>query len=101
MLAYYVEWHLREAWAELLFIDSETPPRTDPVGKAQRSENQAQRTPDGMTVHSFRSLINELASRTRNTVRIGDSPATFPQFAEPSAVQARAMELIARLPIAT
>ena len=106
MLAYYVEWHLREAWAELLFIDSESPPRVDPVSKAQRSASalrkaQTQRTSEGAIVHSFCSLINELASRTRNTVRIGDSPATFPQSAEPSAIQARALELIARLPIAT
>jgi transposase len=106
MLAYYVEWHLRQAWAELLFIDSQTPMRLDPVGKAQRSasatrKDQTQRTPDGATVHSFRSLIGELASRTRNTVRIGDSPATFPQSAEPSNIQARALELIAQLPIAT
>lgn len=106
MLAYYVEWHLREAWAELLFKDSQRPVRIDPVAKAEPSESalrkaQTQLTPQGTPVHSFRSLVNELGLRTRSTVRIGDTPGTFPQTAEPSAIQARAMELIAQLPIAT
>jgi transposase len=52
MLAYYVEWHLREAWAELLFIDSQPPMRIDPVAKAEPSAGalrkaQTQRTPRG------------------------------------------------------
>ena len=106
MLAYYVEWHLRQAWAELLFIDSEPPTRVDPVGKAEPSASalrkaQTQRNPEGGPVHSFRSLMNELALRTLNTVRIANTPATFSQAAEPSAVQARALDLIAQLPIAT
>ena len=105
MLAYYVEWHLREAWAELLFIDSEPPTRLDPVAKAQCSASalhkaQTQRTPQGQPVHSFRTLIEELGLRTRNTVRIGDTPATFQQTVEPSAIQARALELISQLPLA-
>src|ERR1017187_6012776 len=106
MLAYYVEWHLREAWAELLFIDAQPPLRVDPVGKAEPSASalhkaQTQRTPQGQPVHSFRSLMNELGLRTRSTVRIGSTPATFPQTAEPSAIQTRALELIAQLPIDT
>ena len=106
MLAYYVEWHLRAAWAELLFIDSQQPSRIDPVAKAEPSASalhkaQTQRTPQGQPVHSFRSLMNELGLRTRSTVRIGSTPATFPQTAEPSAIQARALELIAQLPIDT
>ena len=106
MLAYYVEWHLRAAWAELLFIDSEPPLRVDPVGKAEPSASAlrkatTQRNPQGQPVHSFRSLMNELALRTRNTVRIGDTPGTFSQTVEPSAVQARALDLVAQLPITT
>lgn len=106
MLAYYVEWHLREAWAELLFKDSQRPVRFDPVAKAEPSATalhkaRTQRTPQGTPVHSFRSLINELSLRTRSTVRIGDTPATFTQTAEPSAIQSRALELIAQLPTAT
>jgi len=106
MLAYYVEWHLRAAWAELLFTDSEPPMRIDPVAKAQRSSSatrkaQTKRTSDGAIVHSFRSLINELALRTSNTVRIGGTPATFPQVSQPTALAARALELIEQLPLAT
>jgi hypothetical protein len=106
MLAYYVEWHLREAWAELLFMDSEPPTRTDPVVKAQPSASalrkaQTLRNPQGEPVHSFRSLMNELGLRTRNTVRIGNTPGTFSQAAELNPLQARAKELIAQLPIAT
>jgi hypothetical protein len=106
MLAYYVEWHLRAAWAELLFVDSEPPLRSDPVGKAEPSASalrkaQTQRDPQGLPIHSFRTLMNELALRTRNTVRIGDTPGTFSETVEPSAIQARALALIAQLPIAT
>jgi hypothetical protein len=106
MLAYYVEWHLRQAWAELLFIDSEPPERLDPVSKAEPSASalrkaQTQRNPEGGPIHSFRSLLSELALRTLNTVRIANTTATFSQAAEPSAIQARALDLIAQLPIAT
>jgi hypothetical protein len=106
MLAYYVEWHLREAWAELLFIDAEPPIRVDPVGKAEPSASalrkaQTQRNPQGQPVHSFRSLMNELALRTLNTVRIANTPATFSQTTELSPIQTRALDLIAQLPIAT
>ena len=106
MLAYYVEWHLREAWAELLFIDTEPPIRVDPVGKAEPSASalrkaQTQRNPQGQPVHSFRSLMNELALRTLNTVRIANTPATFSQTTELSPIQTRALDLIAQLPIAT
>ena len=106
MLAYYVEWHLRETWAELLFIDSEPPTRLDPVAKAQCSASalhkaQTQRTPQGQPVHSFRTLIQELGLRTRNTaVRVGDTPATFQQTVEPSATQSRALDLISQPPLA-
>jgi len=106
MLAYYVEWHLRQAWAELLFADPTPPIAEDPVAKAQRStaaqrKAQRQRTPEGGVVHSFRSLLNELALRTRNTVRIGGTPATFSEAVEPSPIQSRALNLISQLPIET
>jgi hypothetical protein len=65
------------------------------------SKAQTQRTPQGQPVHSCRSLTNELGLRICNTVRMGSTPATFPQIAEPSAIRARALELIAQLPIAT
>jgi transposase len=103
MLSYYLEWHLREAWAELLFKD-EHPPRTpDPVAKASRSpqaEHKARtkRTEAGHPCHSFPSLISELARRTSNTIRLPGSDAAFTQLSEPNPLQRRALELVAQTP---
>jgi hypothetical protein len=99
MLAYYLEWHLREAWAELLFKD-ESPPRSpDPVAKASRSpaaeqKARTKRTGHGRLCHSFRSLLEELALQTRNTVRLASTEATFDQLTKPTPTQAHARELI-------
>lgn len=103
MLAYYLEWHLREAWAELTFGDECPPAQHDPVAKAKRSgaatdKARRKRTARGETPHSFESLLAELSLRTRNTVRIGDSGASFERLAEPNAVQARALELVDAIP---
>jgi transposase len=106
MLAYYVEWHLREAWAPLLFKDEQPPVEQDPVSKAQRSEHaerkaSRQRTEDGTIVHSFKTLLSELATRARTTTRIADTEATFTRLAKPTAVTERALQLVAQLPIAS
>ncbi len=105
MLAYYIEWHLREAWAELLFKDEEPPITGDPVSKAQRSaraERKAsrQRTEDGRIVHSFKSLMNELALRTRNTTRIGNTEATFVHLTKPTPIQEHALRLVTDMALA-
>ena len=99
-LAYYVRWHLERAWAPLLFRDEQPPPREDPVAPARRSEQalakaHTQRLPDGTPVHSFRSLLRELATLTRNTVRLTDNPHTFEQLATPTPLQERALALLA------
>lgn len=104
MLAYYLTWHLREAWAPLLFKD-ECPPRAaDPVAKAKRSpaaqrKARSKRTTTGETAHSYHSLIAELSTLTRNTIRLPGTNATFEKLAEPNAIQARALELAAEAPI--
>jgi hypothetical protein len=103
MLSYYLAWHLREAWAELLFKDECPPTPTDPVAKASRSvaateKAQTKRTADHGLCHSFESLISELGLRVRNTIHLAGSHASFEQLTEPSAVQARALELIASVP---
>src|SRR6185437_16095258 len=74
MLAYYVEWHMREAWRELLFADEDLIRKThrDPVAAAQRSEAALQKAAthtleDGSQAHSFRTLLQELATIVRNT----------------------------------
>jgi transposase len=98
-LAYHLEWHLREAWAELTFKDECPPLSPDPVAKASRSRAAEQkartkRTATGEQCHSFRGLIGELARRTQNTVRIPGSDAAFTQLSEPSPLQGRALELV-------
>ncbi len=103
MLSYYLAWHLREAWAELLFKDECPPTPTDPVAKASRSvaateKAQTKRTADHELCHSFESLISELGLRVRNTIHLAGSHASFEQLTEPSAVQARALELLASVP---
>jgi len=99
MLAYYLEWHLRSAWAELLFDDEHPPVSEDPVAKAERSAEakrkaSTQRTAAGQTCHSFRSLIDELKLIVRSTNRVPGSQATFATLTDPNPTQARALELI-------
>jgi Transposase DDE domain len=103
MLAYYLEWHLRDAWAELTFRDELAPAQPDPVAKAKRSaaaerKARTKRTARGEAAHSFESLVEELGRRTLNTVRVGDSDATFEQLSEPNELQTRALELVESIP---
>jgi hypothetical protein len=103
LLAYYLESHLRAAWAPLLFQDEQPPLSADPVGKAERSQAakrkaSTQKTADGDTCHSFTSLLGELALIVRNTNRVRESQATFDTVTEPNHTQARALELIQLLP---
>ncbi len=104
MLAYYVEWHMRQACAPMLFDDHQRAAakarRTSPVAKARRSaaadgKAESGRTADGLPVHSFRTLLGDLATLTRNTLATkGDTPATFTAYATPTAVQKKAFELL-------
>jgi transposase len=99
MLAEYVSWHLREAWAELLFHDDTPRAGTDPVAKATRSPEATRkagqrRSADHEPCHTIPSLLDELENRTRNTIRVNGSEATFPKLSTPTALQARALELI-------
>ncbi len=109
VLAYYVEWHMRRALAPILFEDAELPAarlRRDPVLPAQptasaKAKKATHTTPDGLPVHSFESLIAELASRARNTYRLksDDSKLTFKQIPAPTPIQRRAYELLGLLPV--
>src|SRR5271157_3112469 len=110
LLAYYVEWHLRRAWAPLLFEDEALPLRRgqrDPIGPAMASKTAQKKkathhTADGFTVHSFSSLMAELASRARVTygLKSDSSTPTFQQVPEPTPLQAKAYQLLASLPVA-
>ncbi len=109
VLAYYVEWHMRRALAPMLFEDHDLPaarPRRDPVLPAQptasaKAKKATHTTQDGLPVHSFESLIAELASRARNTYRLksDDSKLTFKQVPAPTPIQRRAYELLGLLPV--
>lgn len=101
LLAYYVEWHMRRALAPLLFDDEDREAaqaqRTSIVAPAQRSASAQQKaaskqTADGLPVHSFQSLLADLATLTRNRVRMGEQ--AFDMLATPTAVQQRALELL-------
>jgi hypothetical protein len=99
MLAYYLAWHLRQAWKPLLFDDEQPPLQPDPVAKAHRSAQAEQkarskRTTNGERCHSLQTLLAELATRTRNTIRLQHSSASFDQLTQPTQTQARALALI-------
>lgn len=106
-LAAYLRWHLEAAWAPLLFRDEAPPARIDPVGPPPRSaaavnKERVHRSPDGLPVHSFGTLLAELATLTRNRVvpAGADEAAAFDVLAEPTPLQARAFELIGVSPAA-
>jgi transposase len=99
LLAYYLEWHLRAAWAPLLFSDEQPPLTSDPVAKAERSPEakrkaSTQRTANGDVCHSFTSLLAELALIVRDTNRITDTDAVFSKTTSANRAQARALELV-------
>ena len=103
MLGYYVIWHMRQAWAELLFDDHDRPAaaaaRPSPVAAAKVSpaahiKAARKHTADGRPVHSFRSLLHDLATLTRNLVRFGDPPAVV-ILARPTVLQQRAFDKLA------
>ena len=104
-LAAYVRWHLEAAWAPLLFRDEAPPARTDPVAPRDRSESArakeaAKVTPDGLPVRKFGGLLAHLATLTEHQVIPAglDERAAFWQQDEPTALQARAFELLGFTP---
>ncbi|BCO34104.1 transposase [Mycobacterium heckeshornense] len=99
MLACYVTWHLRQAWAPLTFTDEHPPLRDNPVAPAQRSQAAqtkaaTRHAPDGTALRSFRGLLTHLATLTRNDIRYHGTNTTVPTLAESTPEQRRAFELI-------
>ncbi len=103
MLAYYVEWHMRNDLATLLFDDHHPEAaeslRDSVVEPAQRSpaaqkKAATKRTHDGLPVQSFRSLLADLGTLTRNTMRLNDAETTFTLYANPTPVQQRSLDLL-------
>jgi transposase len=102
MLAAYLVWHLRRAWAELCFTDEDPPDHTtNPVAKAERSLQAEQKastrtTTTGNPAHSLETLLDHLATLTRNQVCLpnqNDIP-TFEMLTKPTELQQRAFNLI-------
>ena len=108
MLAYYVEWHMRQALAPITFQDTEpeTAVRTSVVAAAQRSiaaDTKAahKRTPDGLPVHSFPSLLDHLATLGKSWVKPPQHDVEpFAMVTQPTPLQRRAFELL-DLPLPT
>src|SRR5438309_1356204 len=104
MLAYYLEWHMRQRLAPLLYDDTDKEAaeaqRSSVVAKAERSpaavtKQTTGRTDDGLPVHSFRTLLNDLATLTRNTLVTAIVPEQpFTLTARPTPVQQRARDLL-------
>jgi transposase len=104
LLAFYVEWHLRQVWEPLLFEDEELTEdrrRRDPVAPAQASRSvrlkkKTHRTAGDLPVQSFRTLIAHLGTRCRNSCVVAGDPrqTTFFQVTDADALQAEALRLI-------
>jgi transposase len=104
MLAYYVQWHIQEAWRALLFADEDqdAKQRRDPVAPAERSAQAELKAlthtlADGSPAHSFRTLLEELSCIVRNTCRSPNSAADTPTFCivtRPNPTQQHALELL-------
>ena len=99
MLACYLTWHLRRAWAPLTFTDENPPAPGNPVAPARRSaaaqaKASAQRDAAGRPYRSFRGLLEHLATLTRNQVRFTGTAITVPMLTEPTTAQRDAFDLI-------
>ena len=99
MLACYLTWHLRRAWAPLTFTDQNPPQQDNPVTPAQRSaaaqaKASNQHDPAGQPYRSFRGLLDHLATLTRNQVRYTGTQATISMLTEPTSTQRQAFQLL-------
>jgi hypothetical protein len=99
LLACYLVWHLRQAWAPMTFTDEHPPQRDNPVAPAQRSTHadtkaSTQRDEHGNPLRSLRGLLDHLATLTRNQVRFTTTGTEVPMLAEATADQRQAFDLI-------
>lgn len=104
MLALYVEWHMRRALAPLLFDDDDKnaaqAKRRSAVAKAQRSDRALAKviskvTDDGTPVHSFRTLLADLATVAKNTIQPAGGAPSFDMLTTPTPLQKRALDMLA------
>ena len=105
MLAYYVEWHMRELLAPILFDEDDWKTAiaqkdniVSPAKKSDKAKAKAQkkRTPDNLPVHSFQTLLDDLATIVKNTISttIGSKSFVFEKITQPTTIQHRAIDLL-------
>jgi len=105
MLARYLVWHLRKAWAPLTFTDENPPTRDNPVAPARRSTQAdakaaCKHDADGNPLYSFQGLLKHLATLTRNRIRYQHTDVEIDQLTEATPTQRRAFDLIkAAIPV--
>ncbi len=101
MLAYYVVWHMQRSLAPLLFVDEDPQAGKDrrasvvaPSERSEAADRKAARkhNSDGVPVHSFRTLLKDLATLVKNRIRFGES--RFDRFTTPTPLQQRAFDLL-------
>ena len=103
MLSYYISWHMKAALAPILFVDNDKPAaaakRANPAAAAQRSDQALtkaarKRTPEDTPVHSFTSLLADLATLCANQIQPADDMPAFTMPTSPTPLQRRAFELL-------
>jgi transposase len=99
MLAYYVRWHMEQAWASITFKDEHAPEASDPVAPAARSTEATHKAqtgtlPNGDPARTFKTVLNDLGTITRNACTHPESGATFELTTSPNAVQQKAVDLL-------
>ena len=99
LLAAYLVWHLRKAWAPLTFTDETPPPRSDPVAPARRSpaathKAASQQTTDGTPAHSFHTLLEHLATLTRDDITFSPTGPSIQKLTTATPTQRKAFQLI-------
>jgi hypothetical protein len=103
MLSYYISWHMKQALAPILFVDNDKPAaaakRANPVAAAQRSDDALakaarKRTTEDTPVHSFISLLADLATLCANQIQPNDNMPAFTMTTTPTPLQQRAFELL-------
>jgi hypothetical protein len=99
MLACYLTWHLRRAWAPLTYTDEQPPAPDNPVTPARRSaaaqaKASGQHDAAGQPYYSFRGLLEHLATLTRNQVRYTGTDVTIAMLTEPTSIQRQAFQLL-------
>ena len=104
VLAYYVEWHLRQKLAPILFDDHDKQEAQRlrqsivapaPRSAAARRKDQGKQTDEGHPVHSLRTLLEDLGTLAKNRVRVGDTDEEFYLLTRPTPLQQRALDLLA------